>query len=172
MAKRNRYFSGQLMTARDFEDEQEYWLNKLRQHNRYLHGYGVAAGLEVALQGGMVTVQPGAAVDGEGNLIEVLSPQSASLPDLGKELYVCLAYKETLVDFVPALYGEDSPANPVEASRIMDDFELSFADSDPCHACSSTGIGCGVRHPVPIARLRRVRSGWRVDSRYFAPACN
>ena len=46
--KRLNYFYGQLLGARDFQTEQEYFREKLRLHNRCLHGYGVVCGLEVA----------------------------------------------------------------------------------------------------------------------------
>jgi hypothetical protein len=79
---------------------------------------------------------------------------------------------ETLTDFIPTPNSGETSGDDTEASRIMEGFHISFEDSDPCHTCSSTGIGCGERHPVPIGRLRRGRGGWRVDNRYFAPSCN
>lgn len=45
--ERNRYFTGKLMTPRDFEGEQEYFLSRHRLHNRLLHGCGIARGLDV-----------------------------------------------------------------------------------------------------------------------------
>ncbi len=47
-SERVRYFSRQLITAEDMRAEQEYFLNKLRRHNRMLHGSGVVCGLEVS----------------------------------------------------------------------------------------------------------------------------
>jgi len=46
---RNQYFYGQLLSARDFQSEQAYFREKLKLHNRCLHGYGVVCGLEVAI---------------------------------------------------------------------------------------------------------------------------
>lgn len=45
--KRPNYFRGQLLGPREFQGEQRYWREKLRLHNRCLHGYGVVCGLEV-----------------------------------------------------------------------------------------------------------------------------
>src|SRR5690349_20994352 len=42
-----RYFPRQLITADDMRAEQEYFREKMRRHNRYLHGWGVACGCEV-----------------------------------------------------------------------------------------------------------------------------
>lgn len=44
---RPRYFNGQLLTADDLQAEQNYFREKLRRHNRCLHGWGVVRGLEV-----------------------------------------------------------------------------------------------------------------------------
>jgi hypothetical protein len=45
--ERNRYFTGKYMAARDFQDEQNYFLSRHRLHNRVLHGWGIVCGLRV-----------------------------------------------------------------------------------------------------------------------------
>jgi hypothetical protein len=45
--ERVNYFPRQLLTADDMRAEQDYFRQKLRRHNRFLHGYGVACGLWV-----------------------------------------------------------------------------------------------------------------------------
>lgn len=45
--ERNRYFTGKYMAARDFQDEQTYFLSRHRLHNRLLHGWGIVCGLKV-----------------------------------------------------------------------------------------------------------------------------
>jgi hypothetical protein len=47
LAERPRYFPRQLITADDMTLEQEYFRNKLRLHNRLLHGWGVVCGAQV-----------------------------------------------------------------------------------------------------------------------------
>jgi hypothetical protein len=42
--KRNNYFSGKLLSEKDFRDEQEYNKEKRKLHNRLLHGWGGSAG--------------------------------------------------------------------------------------------------------------------------------
>jgi len=44
---RLRYFYGQMLHARDLQVEQAYFREKLKLHNRCLHGWGVVCGLEV-----------------------------------------------------------------------------------------------------------------------------
>lgn len=46
--ERLNYFFGQMLSAADFRTEQSYFREKLKLHNRCLHGYGVVCGLEVA----------------------------------------------------------------------------------------------------------------------------
>jgi hypothetical protein len=45
--RRLRYFHGQMLTARDFQREQEYFREKLKLRMRCLLGYGVVCGLRV-----------------------------------------------------------------------------------------------------------------------------
>jgi hypothetical protein len=45
--KRLKYFYGQMLGAYDFQMEQAYFRDKLKLHNRCLHGYGVVCGLDV-----------------------------------------------------------------------------------------------------------------------------
>jgi hypothetical protein len=45
--ERLNYFYGQMLSAADFRSEQSYLREKLKLHNRCLHGYGVICGLEV-----------------------------------------------------------------------------------------------------------------------------
>ena len=45
--ERVRYFPRQLMTAEDMRTEQAYFVERLRRHNRLLHGWGIICGLQV-----------------------------------------------------------------------------------------------------------------------------
>ena len=49
--ERVRYFPRQLITAADMRAEQAFFLNKMRRHNRMLHGWGVTCGLQVTWPG-------------------------------------------------------------------------------------------------------------------------
>ena len=49
-AERLRYFPRQLLTADDMRTEQQYFREKLRRHNRMLHGWGVVCGLQVVAE--------------------------------------------------------------------------------------------------------------------------
>src|SRR6185436_13148051 len=73
--ERLRYFPRQLLTADDMRVEQEYFREKQRRHNRFLHGWGVVCGLEVVpdpTKGAMaVKVCPGYALGPWGDEIFV-----------------------------------------------------------------------------------------------------
>src|SRR6516162_9412072 len=45
--RRLKYFYGQMLGAPDFQTEQDFFREKLKLHNRCLHGYGVVCGLLV-----------------------------------------------------------------------------------------------------------------------------
>lgn len=45
--ERVRYFPRQLITADDMRAEQDYFREKMRRHNRFLHGWGVVCGCQV-----------------------------------------------------------------------------------------------------------------------------
>lgn len=70
--ERVRYFPRQLLTADEMLLEQEYFRQKLRRHNRYLHGWGVVCGCEVeaaptAEQPWQVRVCPGYLIAPQGD---------------------------------------------------------------------------------------------------------
>jgi len=74
--ERVRYFPRQLMTAEDMRAEQDYFVERLRRHNRLLHGWGIICGLQVlpdatADQPWRVEVCPGSACAATGDEIHV-----------------------------------------------------------------------------------------------------
>ena len=85
---RNNYFTGKLLTARDFKDEQRYFLDKARRHNLTLHGWGIVCGLEVRPHPNCpdkrLIVTPGVAVDACGREI-ILAGRDLMIADPEKE---------------------------------------------------------------------------------------
>lgn len=77
--ERVRYFPRQLITADDMTLEQEYFRQKMRRHNRFLHGWGVVCGciVETAADADhpwQVRLCPGFAVAPQGDDIPVSNP--------------------------------------------------------------------------------------------------
>jgi hypothetical protein len=96
--ERVRYFAGMLLGVNDFEQEQTYFRNKARRHNRLLHGWGIVTGLEVTPSGsgGQVSVGPGYALDQCGNEIFIGAPIIVDVPAQG-EVAVAVRFEELVV---------------------------------------------------------------------------
>jgi hypothetical protein len=94
---RVNYFDHQFLRAEDFTHEQLHHVDMRRAHNRLLHTWGVAEGLDIGFASGAsrVTVQSGTAVDGLGR--ELVLPADEQTSDLssmaGKTLFVTLEYE-------------------------------------------------------------------------------
>ncbi|HTT18613.1 MAG TPA: hypothetical protein VMG82_06700 [Candidatus Sulfotelmatobacter sp.] len=148
--KRPRYFSGQLLTASDFEAEQNYFLQKSRRHNRCLHGMGIASGLEISVTGSgessSIVISPGCAVDRTGRELVVCHPIALCLPDEPSPQFVALRYLEKETDFVPS-----PDLNEEVPSRIEE--------------CVLAWIATKVdtREALTIGRVAKGASGWEVD---------
>lgn len=90
--ERVHYFPRQLITASDMIQEQEYFRERLRRHNRFLHGWGVVCGLEVTAsptqdKPWMVTILPGFALSPQGDEIYVRDPFTVDLAQSYQKAY-------------------------------------------------------------------------------------
>ena len=104
--ERNRYYYGKLLTEQDFNSEQRYFNDKRRIINRFLHGAGVAAGLQVVrIDEKSISLEAGFALDGAGREIVVERPAvmrleqidgfSAIAQQRGRDfVYLCIEYEE------------------------------------------------------------------------------
>jgi hypothetical protein len=81
--ERPRFFCGQLLTDKDLDAAQRYVIEKNKLHNRYLVGSGVVCGLAVRCDpcDGVVTIEPGYAIDCCGNDIVVCGPRKFDVLD-------------------------------------------------------------------------------------------
>jgi hypothetical protein len=149
--KRPSYFGGQLLDAATFESEQNYFREKLRLHNRRLHGVGIVSGLGVSISpaddenGSRIIVEPGYAIDPRGEELALPDGATLALPAGDDEAFVTLRYWE----------------HPCA--------ESSTSESDnPCSPCVEEVCVIGVRSKVPpsalaVARLLRLDKCWTVD---------
>jgi hypothetical protein len=78
------YYTGKLLTARDFADEQRYHSDKLRLHNMALHGWGSVCGLKVKPHPHCpdlrIIVEAGLAIDDCGREVRLLKDVELELP--------------------------------------------------------------------------------------------
>lgn len=81
--ERPAYFEGQILAAADLTSAVDYGRGQVARHERYLHDWGIAEGLELTTapdssgQYFDVTLQPGVAIDGDGR--EIIVPTSVLL---------------------------------------------------------------------------------------------
>jgi hypothetical protein len=129
--ERVRYYPRQLLTADDMAAEQDYLCQKMRRHNRLLHGWGVVCGMEVKPsqeegQPWRVRVCPGYAVAPQGDEIRLaeavtldLATGAPSTPDPCADAWPCPPTgtmlggngKEPTYVYVAVRYAE-CPARP------------------------------------------------------------
>jgi hypothetical protein len=154
---RLRYFYGQPIGALDLRQEQSYHRDRIRLHNRLLHGWGIVCGLEIEVRPAVecdpdvedpaattLVVFPGAAIDAAGNDIVVRRPRpvelSRLLPDpvleqLAKTpatVYLSLCFHEQPIDPMrPLVTGGCEPAADVEYARVRDTYRICAGTSRP-----------------------------------------
>lgn len=154
--RRVRYFDGRLLTADDLTTEQEYHRERVRLHNRLLHGWGIVAGLDVRSRGGTIIVAPGMALDPRGEEIVLVAETELTAPPSATpkgSRFVVLFYTETLTDPVAVAHTGDTTT---EYTRIQLGARCEVHETIP----SPAGGG------VTIARLIWRTSQWRVDKRF------
>jgi hypothetical protein len=148
--RRVNYFSGQMLGVDDFKAEQDYFRGRLRRLNLAAHGVGVVSGLKISLtdKGQSVSIQPGFAIDGAGEEIELPQPVSVPLPADEKALLVQLRFTESPCGPVPAVEGS-SDANPLQYSRMIETGEVVVSPTV-------------VPGAVVLGRLRRTKARWSI----------
>ena|SRR2546427_3785630 len=170
--KRNNYFSGRLLTAEDFQTEQQYFLEKHRLHNRLLVGLGVVTGLEVSTDNSskdknVIRIDPGLAIDCLGREIIVCEQLEITVRANAGAKYVCIRYAEKETDPIPIGDGDD-----LRNSKIEESFEIIFEQLNPARGHrrrKSRWLACGQHHAVTLARLKQASGRWRVDGRDHGP---
>ena len=171
--KRNNFFAGRLLTAEDFQAEQEYFRDKHQLHNRLLVGFGVVTGLEVSIDRSaksetVIKVTPGLAIDCRGREIILLEALEIRVPSSEDVKYVCIHYAENETDPIP-LPGADCPRN----SKIEESYEIIFQAVNPTRGHrrrKSRWLTCGQDHAIPLARLKQAPGTLRIDGRYHQPS--
>src|SRR6478609_823575 len=96
--KRPNYFTSQFLVEKDFNDEQSYHVDMRRRHNRVLHTFGIADGLDVSFfNATQVQIAPGTAVDNAGREIVLTAPLTYTLSTAGSDLdvFITIGYQET-----------------------------------------------------------------------------
>ncbi len=158
--ERTRFFAGQLLSADDLQHEQDYFRDKSRLHNRFLHGWGIVAGLGITVdQESTVVVSPGLALDCAGNELVLADEQRIPLSGLAGRHYLTIEYQEVAVGQTPSPHGE------TEHSRVREAVCVALAGANPGAGHSGTGAGtpgCGRSHALCLATITQHGAHWRV----------
>ncbi len=179
MLERVKYFPRQLLTADDMKADQEYFLNKLRRHNRYLHGWGTVCGLEVLSAatdelpwrveitkgyalgpwGDEIYVGESVFLDlarcGPGTVTDPCDPEFLHTPGsaAGLQLFMAIKYAECLAKPVRAMpAGCGCEEDACEYSRIRDSFQIEcLTELPPSHEAPPGPMLCDliVGKPFP-----------------------
>jgi hypothetical protein len=111
--KRMNFFTGFFTTAADWNDGQQYHLEKRKLHNRGLHTPGVLRGVPsesgqlrvtaMSLPSLDILVMPGAAIDEAGNEIYLGTSRTLTIDPAdfaGQTVYISIRYDESETDYV------------------------------------------------------------------------
>jgi len=173
---RNHYFTGKLLVERDFRQEQDYYVDKLRLHEQRLHGWGVVCGLKVtqhenpACRDRFVCIQPGLAIDCCGHDIYVPEMDGIDLTQLdaikalvkAKDqkphiLQICICYKECPTEPIPVLYDDcgcdDTQCAP---NRILESYEVDVMVDPPKPQDSPDSPALAWKNTINVAHASRV----------------
>jgi hypothetical protein len=135
--ERNKYFYGKLMTVRDFETEQSYFIEKQRLINRLIHGAGVVCGLKVEEAEEDTTkikINPGVAIDCCGRDIIVPEEKVVDLKDSlegADMLYVLLKYDFCEKESVPVINNVSACEETCCYNRILETYKIEISDTKP-----------------------------------------
>jgi hypothetical protein len=162
-----------MLTADDFQDEQDYYINKRRRHNRYAHGSGVLEGLCLSLEREKIKVSPGFALDCMGNEIEVQESIEIPLPKKVQDCYIVIQYHEWKTDYIPltgTLVNAEVEVN--QPSKIIEGFVISIETINPIHHHQRRKCGllpCGEMHGIPLGLLKTRGNRWWISRWYRRP---
>ena len=154
---RPRFFAGQILTETDLMELERYAIATHRMHNRYLHGWGVVCGLDVACEDCRdgIVVRPGYALDPCGRDLVVPGPQHVDAAKLVRE---CLDAERAKPVCDPPTVGppkgcdvdehwcvtlryREVPVRPV--TPLASSGQSSSPCSCGCHAGNGNGNGNG-----------------------------
>ncbi|MDQ7096750.1 hypothetical protein REC12_24460 [Desulfosporosinus sp. PR] len=157
--ERNRYFHGKMLTARDFDTEQNYNNNKRRLINRCILGTGVVCGLGVYLNDETsFSMETGLALDYSGREIAVTSPIIRKLQMVEgfeslaghEQAYLCLEYAEQMREPVNNIGVADSESQ--QFNKIEEGYRLSL---DTCEPDVETLLGESGKNQVQVLYASR-----------------
>lgn len=144
--ERNRYFYGKLLSVKDFQLEQNYYIEKRSLLNRFVHGTGVIGGLHLSqIDGAGVRLTPGTAIDAAGR--EIVVAANLDVADISKlagyppaygggVIYAVISYDEIAREPVPPVSNATASTDGIELNKIRETFRFSLTMEKPEAASS------------------------------------
>jgi hypothetical protein len=144
--ERNRYFYGKLLSVKDFQLEQNYYIEKRSLLNRFVHGMGVVGGLHLSpIDGTGIRLTPGTAIDANGR--EIVVAANLDVADIGKlsgyppaygggVIYAAIAYDEIAREPVPPVSNATASTDGIELNKIRETFKFTLTTEPPLPASS------------------------------------
>jgi hypothetical protein len=177
---RPRFFPGQLLSDEDLNRLQSYITGKNRLHNRYLHGWGVACGLEVVCdpcKPTHVVVRIGYALSPCGDDIVLCADQSVNVCEIIER---CRDKREPVCDppyqsppqpctggvekWVLAVCYDETPSRGITALTGSGDTSCGGSCGG---SCSSSGGGCSCGGTA----TKPAKSSYSKSARSKGPQC-
>lgn len=163
--ERVRYFARQLINADDMLAEQQYFRQKLRRHNRFLHGWGVVCGMRVSAAPDTekktpwrVKIEPGYALGPYGDEIYLAEPYCFDLA--------------TCQDFVPNPCEPGEPPRPVPptSGKLYVAIRYLECETRPVRihplGCACEDTLANIRVPAMISKSAACPSRPRMSQRH------
>lgn len=174
--RRNRFYYGKRMDVRQFETEQTYHRRQQALINRLSLGMGVLCGLSLRIEGEVVILGPGTAVDGLGR--EIIVPHSVMIDPWGEEpccpccddaetdrprprdaahtVTIALCYRECLTDQQPAFVDDCAGPDACEAGTVVESYCIRLIDGEPDPRLPSPGCEALREHDPDLDRDARI----------------
>lgn len=132
---RNRYYTGKMLTSKDFQTEQLYMNQKRNFLNHMMYGTGVVCGLSVRkLDEISFMVESGVAMDEQGreivvpvSLVKKISAIAGVEQLTGSRAALCLRYNEEMIHPVYSVAKEEE-GKEYEYNHIQEGYELYLED--------------------------------------------
>lgn len=157
--KRLNFFTGFFTTAQDWNEGQDYHLEKRKLHQQWLHTPGIIAGLEVQLDDAgerKLQVQPGIALDNLGNLLSLSEAWSGEVnaEQLPACVYVMLEYGDKDADPVHNVQDPDYSGYTRKLEKPQVTLLYEPTDASPSSDPATSGDTPTDAKFVELARLQ------------------
>lgn len=142
---RPNYFNGQFLKEVDFQTEQDYHIEALREHNRTSHTWGIAKGLDLTFNVAypVVEISPGSAVDSTGKYMSLVSPGH----EIDFSLVTMAVNPPANVSFFVTINYSEFTDTPTEEtgisgdSRIKEKPEIKYSQTEPSDPSTQLILG-------------------------------